>query len=213
MKKGYFCDEVLRSLTGGNYAVSEFKFERRDVAAHINAGIAYVVKANFFENYKLGDKGWIDTGFTTTYEDVPVLYSNSQALYYSDLPTIPISLEHGLGIVEVAPMKDERSAFIPLAMGTAGLYKNLPSENLYNEVGYRQQGKRIYYKNLLSGNCAVDFGVLIIMVASTLDLSMDDELPFPEDYYTQVRDSVIAAMVPASAVKQDAVVDSNPSTK
>lgn len=209
MQKGYFCDEVLRSLTSGNYNVSEFKFERRDVAAHINGGIAAFVKANFFENYNLGDKGWIDAGFTTTYESVPVIYSSDRDLYYSELPTLPISLERGLGIVQVSPMKNESDAFIPLGMATSGLYKGLAAENLFGLPAFRQQGKRIYYKNVVQGHPATIDGVLIVMIADTLAFSMEDELPMPADYFIQVRDIVIKNMVGSLSIPQDTTIDSN----
>ena len=212
MQKGLFCDEVLRTLSGGNYSVSDFKFERRDVAIHINGGIGAVIKANFFENYNLGDKGAIDPGFLSTFEDVPVRLSTSRNLYYSDLPTLPISLERGLGIYEVAPMQDESSSFIPLGAGSAGLYKNLPSENLFGQIGYRQQGKRIWYKNIGATHCVCETGVLIVMVADTLPLAMEDELPMPSDYYLQVQEAVIMAMA-KGLVKQDTVIDANPSKR
>ena len=146
--------------------------------------------------------------FTTTFEDVPVLFSEARNLYYSELPTLPITLERGLGIVQVSPMKDEASAFIPLAMASSGLYSGLPSENLFGLPGYRQQGRRIYYKNVVQGNPATIDGVLIVMVSDTLPLSMDDELPMPSDYFVQVRDAVIKNMVGVPAV-QDTIIDSS----
>lgn len=212
MTKGIFCDEVLRLLSSGAYSVSDFKFERRDVAVHINGGIAYVVKANFFENYNLGSPGWIDPGFLTTYEGVSVTFNSERNLWYSDLTTLPISLERGLGIQQVSPMQDEASAFIPLGAASAGLYKNLPSEYLFGKVGYRQQGSRIYYKNLAQGHCACETGVLIVMVADTLGLTMESELPLPSDYFLQVQEYVLNVMV-KGLTKQDSVIDANSSTK
>lgn len=215
MKKGFFCDEVLRSLTGGSYSVSDFKFERRDVAAHLDGAIAAVVKANFFENYKLGDRGLVDSGFTTTYEDVEVKYSDSRAIYYSDLPTLPIALERGLGVAMVAPMQDEGSALIPLSLASSSMHKGLPSDNMFNIAAYRLQGKRIYYRNLMpKGSTAPsEYRMLIIMISSTLGLSMDAEIPMPADYYPQVHQAAISAMVGPSQIKQDSVMDSNSSTK
>jgi len=207
MLKGEFCDEVLRLLTAGNYSVSEFRFTRNDVSMHLNGAIGSVVKANFWENYNKGDKGAIDAGFFQTFE-VPVLFSESRNRYYSDLPVMPLALERGLGICEITPLQSQRDAFIPLMIGDAGLYKGLDSENLFGEVGFRQEGKKVWYQGIndIEDNITM---VLMNIVGSTLDLTMDDELPLPSDYYLQVQQSVIQQMR-IGLMKQDTQSDSNP---
>lgn len=207
MLKGAFCDEVLRILTGGNYSVSEFKFTRNDVAMHLNGAIGALVKANFWDNYKMGDKGAVDAGFFQTFE-VPVLYSESRKQFYSDLPVMPLALERGLGICEITPIQSQRDAFVPLMIGDAGLYKGLDSENLFGEIGFRQEGKKVWYQGI---NEVEDDMTMVLMniVGSTLNLDMSEELPLPSDYYIQAQQIVIQEML-RGLVKQDTQQDSNP---
>lgn len=207
MLKGAFCDEVLRILTGGNYSVSEFKFTRNDVAMHINGAIGALVKANFWDNYKMGDKGAVDAGFFQTFE-VPILYSESRKQFYSDLPVMPLALERGLGICEITPLQSQRDAFVPLMIGDAGLYKGLDSENLFGEIGFRQEGKKVWYQgiNEVEDNMTM---VLMNIVGSTLNLDMSEELPLPSDYYIQAQQIVMQEML-RGLVKQDTQQDSNP---
>jgi len=207
MVKGEFLDEVLRLLTGGNYSVSEFKFTRNDVAMHLNGAIGMLVKNNFWENYKLGDKGAIDAGFFQTFE-VPVLYSESRKQYYSTLPVMPLALERGLGICEITPLQSQRDAFVPLIIGDAGLYKGLDSENLFGEIGFRQEGKKVWYQGINDVQDDITM-VLMNIVGSTLDIAMDDELPLPSDYYIQAQQIVIQEMT-RGLIKQDTQQDSNP---
>lgn len=207
IQKGLFIDEILRILSGGSYSVSEFKFTRNDVAIHLNAAIGRIVKENFWENYNNGDRGAVDPGFFQTFEST-VLYSDSRKLYYTDLPVLPLALERGLGICEVSPLNSQRDAFIPLSIGDAGLYKGLDSENLFGEIGYRQEGKKIWYQGINLEGYEIT-SVLINIVGDTTGLKMEDELPLPSDYYDQAQQMVLQRMS-SGLIKQDTQLDSNP---
>lgn len=206
MIKGLFCDEVLRVLTSGAYSVSEFGFERRDVAIHLDGGIGAVLKANFFENYTLGDRGTVDAGFMTPFESVPIQLHSVRKAYYSKLPSIPMALEGGLGVYEIFPMEDPSAAFIPMRAGNAGLFKGLAAEHLFGEPGFKQEGMNVWYKNINTAGIQYT-AVMMNLICSTINLSMDDDLPLPMDYFNQVRDSVINLMLGVPQ-KTDSIIDS-----
>ena len=190
MKVGAFCDSVLRKLTSGVYSKTEYRIERRDVLNYLNDGIGAVVKANFWENYQLGNPGNIDPGFLTAYENIPVLFSASRGAYYSDLPVTPIAIERGMGMYEVFPSQDPSDTFIPMMPGSYGLFKGLAAEYLFGEKGAMQVGRRLWYKNInQAGDPITEVSGNILADASTL--SMDDELPVPADYLAQLRTIVL----------------------
>lgn len=209
MRKGTFCDSVLRLLSSGSYNKSEFLFQRRDVAEYLNDAIGKVIEANFFSEYNLGLKGNIDAGFLTTFPNVAVSFDQTRQLYYSDLPALPIALPSGLGVFEISPMQDQRSAFVPLLPGQAGLFKGLEAENLFGEVGARQEGRKIWYKNInLTGENIT--AVLMNIACDTETLSMDDQLPLPPNYRTQVREQVLNFMGFGLAGQPDSNINKQP---
>jgi len=209
MKKGVICDEVLRKLSRFSYSVSEMNFERRDVAFHINGGIAAAVIAHFNQMYSLGEKGVVDPGFLTTYEDVPVLLNESRGLYYSNLPTLPIAMENNIGLYEISPMKDQADTFFIQRAAAAGLYNGLYASDMDGQTMARQEGKKVFYTNIKKDGCDVA-PVLILMVADTMDLGMDDEIPCPANYQDIVVDATFQKMAASLGIKTDSKTDGAP---
>lgn len=212
MKKGVFCDQILRSpaLSRGNYSKSEFRFERRDVASYIDSGLGFFIKANFWENQSIGERGAIDAGFLQVFESVPVLKNVARNVYYSNLPAVVLGTD-GLGVYQVSPMQDESATFIPLMPATAGLYSGMPSEHLFGEAGVRQEGKKVIYKNISNLSCGEVHAVLMKLICSTEPLSMDDELPIPIDHIKGVQEVVLQFMT-TGMQKPDTQQDQNPTT-
>mgnify|MGYP003606629193 CR=1 FL=1 len=209
MKKGVICDEVLRKLSRFNYSKSDMNFERRDVAFHINGGIAAAVIAHFNGMYNLGEKGVVDPGFLTTYEDVPVLFDAKRQLHYSNLPGLPIAMENNLGVYEISPMQDQYNTFFIQRAASAGLYSGLYASNMDGNTMARQEGKKVFYTNIKKGQCEIE-PVLMLLVVDTFDLDMSDEIPMPANYQDFVVDATFQKMAQSLGIKTDVKTDGTP---
>ncbi len=212
MKIGEFADSCLRLLSSFEYSKSELLFERRDIFNLLNDGIGTVVEANFFKEYSIQEFGNIDAGFVQTFEDVPVLFSTSRQKYYSILPSLPIALPSGLGCFEITPMEDQSAAFIPMSVGSAGLYKGMESEFLFGENGYRQEGIRIWFQGGKFKEQKTP-KVLMNILCDTSKLTLDDELPIPANYVGQVRTAILGIIMQGLQIPADSSLNSTPDNR
>lgn len=188
MIKGYFCDSVLRLLSNFQYSKSEFLMERRDVESYIDEAIGQAVKAEFWNNYNAGDRGDIDGGWLTPFT-VSVQKDNVKNLYYSILPITLVALERDLGMYQISPIGNDSEAFIIERTGTAALFKGLESSNGFGEIIARRIGNKVYYYGMSEMNKSDEVDMLL--VGSTLEIPMGDELRIPTDSIATVRQYVV----------------------
>jgi hypothetical protein len=189
MQKGVFREQIFRLFYGGDIP-DENGLQEEDIDLLIAQAINYFVKADLFQNMQLEGRS-VSPLFLSVYEDVAIEFNEKRNRYYVTLPASPISLPHGLATYSIGPMQDEEAAFIPLPAGWKALAKGQPHSTLEGNIGYEQEGNRVYlvqgydtnpeYKTYLKK-------VLVKMVADISSLEDEDELPVPGDLLQTIRD-------------------------
>lgn len=203
--KAILAQQVIRRLSGGNQP-ADSTLDRREVIKLITQAINEMVKANFFENYKLGEPG-VDGVYIATYKSQSVVLDSDRNEYYTTLPNIYVALPKGRGIRQVSSMKNQKKPFIIRENGNQGIYANLPAGRLEGNIGVYPEGNKIWYsKDMRKEN--IDKVLLKLVVGAPDSIGESDTLPIDASVEFAVIERVLGWLDPT--IPQDKINNNNP---
>jgi len=169
--------ELIQELKGGGDQGPSTKYHDTVVWKVADICQATVVTIAFRENQKLGGYD-VNGDWISTFENVPVCFSENRNEYYSDLPAGIISLPNNRGLRMVSPMGNQADKFNIDRSGGDALWAELEAGSEGSDVYI--EGSKLFYRNL--SKFIAKNGVLVKMVRNISGLDEDDLIPIPSGY-------------------------------
>lgn len=140
--------------------------------------------------------------YSSTFTDVPILFSQSEDVFYSKLPAKPMKIgEANLGIYFVGFPKQQEKAFINSPNYSPSFYHLTKTREYWTDIG---QGGRIYYKQ----KDYKDNSKVIVRMLADVEERPDTEPFIEKEFEKQVMDLVIQTVT--NQRPPDKNNDSNP---
>lgn len=192
MKPIALAELIERQYYGGDVS-DDAGLERIDFIEYVYAAYSYLVKLTYWNNVKLtGDKE-INNQYISVYDDVAVEYDEKQDLYYSVLPTDPISLPNNIGIYQISKVQSPNKPFAPMGAGELYLYSGLPITQ------YTSDNSKVYYTNL---DPEVKKVKMLIISSRPQDIHDDD--------VHEIKELVLKQIMTTRSIPEDKNNNSNP---
>lgn len=192
MKPTALAELIERQYYGGDVS-DDAGLERIDFVEYVYAAYSYIVKLNYWGNIKNTGEREINNQYVAVYDDVAVEYDEKQDLYYSMLPTDPISLPNNIGIYQISKMRTPNKPFAPMGIGELYLFSGLPITQ------YTSDNNKVYYTNLDPNVKKVK---MLIIPARPQDIHDDD--------VHEIKELVMKQMLTMRNIPEDKNNNSNP---
>lgn len=165
--KRQIAEQVLRILNGGDYSVSDSKWDIREIELVVSQNTAKLVRNRIYEQYSLGEADSLGQ-YIATFRGVPVKNDAERNLKYIDIPAKYLSLPKNRGVNSIGPEKNEFVKFIPCDIGILNFYgtRNVPF--LQGNTGYWLEGLKAYFTKEVTGP-------LVVKLVTTADV--DENIP------------------------------------
>lgn len=168
MLKSEFISLVHHALDGGA-PPAKSKYHPRVIEQHLSLAYNEVVS-------QIKDVDILDQ-LAVVRRNVPVLFDEGLALYYSDLPLSLLNTIYGSALRMVAPMKDQNATFFLRKNHSQATMSRLDVSSVLSNNTVRIEGQRIYYDKF--DTALQKKGVLIKLLAGFDDLDEDDNIDMP----------------------------------
>ncbi len=189
---------VYRLWAAGNPS-NEGGLERKDFDLAVQDARAYKIKTDYWQSSKEEGERTINPIWLKDYRNVPILYDEGLATYYSELPAQPFGVPSIGGIQVISPMQNLGK---PITRITAGQIFTF-GYNPKSFPTYYYDGKRVTYQNInptLPNN-----GVFMQMIPS-----IDDEIP--AEFAYEIRELVLNQFAKNRGLL-DKLADQNPNPR
>jgi hypothetical protein len=142
--KRQIAEQVLRILNGGDYSVSDSKWDIREIELVVSQNSAKLFRNRIYEQYTLGEGNSLGQ-YVATFRGVPVKDDTDRNLKYIDIPAKYLSLPRERGVNSIGPEKNEFVKFIPCELGILNIYGTRNAPFLQGNTGYWVEGMKAYF--------------------------------------------------------------------
>lgn len=157
-----------------------------------------VIKSNAWAMYSAGED-LIWDGMLSSYKDNAVS-KEDDCLFYLDLPAKPLYLPKNAGIYSVISSKDRSFDIIPVPPTFNTMYKGSQALQLDGNMGYYQEGNRIY---IIGSNITEDSKINLLLIAQSEDIGSDEYFPFPADMENEIIRIAVQQFSPTVTIPED----------
>lgn len=157
-----------------------------------------VIKSNAWAMYSAGED-LIWDGMLSSYKDNTVS-KEDDCLFYLDLPAKPLYLPKNAGIYSVISSKDRTFDIIPVPPTFSIMYKGSQALHLDGNMGYYQEGNRIY---IIGSNITEYSKIDLLLIAQSEDIGSDEYFPFPADMENEIIRIAVQQFSPTVTIPED----------
>ena len=136
--------ELIQRMIENNDHGATRRYDKREIVLHIKAALAELMQAKMEKEKAIGYSD-IDGNMIVTYKNQTVTKDTDLDLYYTILPSTPLSLPDNQGVYQVSLMKGQGEVFIPMTNGMVGLLHGLDASCLEGQIGYYIENGKIMY--------------------------------------------------------------------
>lgn len=198
--RGELAERILRIIYDGT-PPNDAAIDIREVGLHINSALAFLAKANFYENYKFEGVAYVNDGYISTFKDVAVTSDTDVDLKYITLPENPVGLPKNRGVVEISKMKDKSTTpVIMVAANKRSIYQGLNS--IKNRIIGWQEGNKVYFDGATAG-----FSKALVKLVAPASNDMGESLNIPKDAEEQIIEMIVKRLMVQRQIGQDKTMD------
>ena len=175
-------EQALRIILGG-HPTSDSGVKVQELMIHVSQAFSNIVRSTFFQGKAEGEP-WINGSFIYTFKDVEVKKDKSLDKFFTEMPATTVTLPYDIGVFQISNMKDQAGSFTPVAPGFEAMTRGLLVKELEDEIGYYQEGNRIFFVNMEDTEKLEK--VLIKLVAPLGSLGDEDDITVNDDIAQQI---------------------------
>ena len=184
---------AFRKWSGGNPSVDS-SIREADFENAVQTAYAYMVKLDFWNNYKMTGEKEVSQAWLVSYNDVPVLFNKKTETYYSVLPEQVLDLPSNAGVV-ITPTKNQQVQFKPQTISEMAFFQSNPTDY----VTYNRTKTTIEYDNFDSNITSV-FMQFVPLIA----------VDIPDEFTNQIIDLVLNQFLKVKGILVDQIADNSP---
>jgi len=147
-------EQVMRLLNGGDYSVSESKWDIREIELSASQYASKLIRMRAFEEYAMGE-GQSFGQYLATFVGEEIKRDTVRNLSYIDIPEKFISLPKGRGVHSIGPEGNEFVKYIPCNPDVLNFTGTRNAPFLQGNVGYWVEGMKALFTEEIKGKVIV----------------------------------------------------------
>ena len=147
-------EQVMRLLNGGDYSVSESKWDIREIELSTSQYASKLIRMRAFEEYAIGE-GQSFGQYLATFVGEEIKRDTVRNLSYIDIPEKFISLPKGRGVHSIGPEGNEFVKYIPCNPDVLNFTGTRNAPFLQGNVGYWVEGMKALFTEEIKGKVIV----------------------------------------------------------
>lgn len=198
--------ELLITNKGGG-SENRDKFDPRDYFGYIDIVLPGIIEMIVSEN-----GGLIDGSLLKTYDNVPLLWSDTRKVVFANLPCAILSLLGDRGLQSIQPQESENSTqFTKTNSAMVPVFSNLEAGRWDDDEDYYLEGTTVIFPKM-SQLRASNF-VKMKVIPATSAYGDNEEIRIPGKYAELLVQKVLALSEPQNRNLQKEVSDNNANTR
>ena len=177
--KGKMADLVILQLSGGDPERKK-AILKQDVYAWLDNAIAGILNKDL--RSKTGPNS-IPSVMVKTFREKKMFIDKSRDMVFVKLRTMPITLDHDRGLIDIWPDKGSQKPLSIQPAGSDKVFVALGTGGLTDRYSAELEGNKLYLVDWPKTDCCP---VNIRMVPTTEHLADDDPLPLPAGYQEEI---------------------------
>ena len=195
--------EQIRRILYGGVPNDDASISENEINIYLNEALALMAKINYTDAIKLDGIETVSDIFYATFSGLAISKDNTTGYYYATLPQVPLGLARGYGISTVTFPTSTGLAKSPIPISVRELDYMDNLKQPPSKIFYWPEGKKLWFKSYtnLVGKEA------IIRMVSTESSTLDDELNVPQEYISDIINTVLNQLKIRKGTPEDSVND------
>jgi hypothetical protein len=198
--------QVLDLLTKGKQIAKESSFNKQYTIRLIESVFNNKVRTNYYEQRQLDGEYELPAALYSVYDDVLIHKDSKRGVMYVTLPGILVSVPANR-CLKIGPMQDEESEFKQMYGNAVSAWNTLESSRMNGYISYYVEGRRAVFRNMADDWEGKE--VLVKMIVNLSSIDEDSPIPMPEDWESEIIQSVYNMYVQQHNLEEDLTNDNN----